>query len=91
MLYAPVPATVATHCAVCEALIETGVATTATDVTVIGAVGTAVIAIDAAPDTLVEPACVEVALHVPEPTPEGVKRPDCVMVPPVAVHVTAEL
>lgn len=91
LLYAPVPATVATHCAVCAVVIEAGVATTAIDVTVIGAVCTAVIVIGAEPDTFVEPACVEVALHVPVPTPDGVKRPDCVMVPPVAVHVTAEL
>ena len=31
------------------------------------------------------------ALHVAVPAPEGVKRPLDVMVPPVAVHVTAEL
>lgn len=89
--YAPVPATVATHCAVCAVVMEAGVATTAIDVTVMGAVCTAVVVMDADPDTLVEPACVEVALHDPVPTPEGVKRPDWVMVPPVAVHVTAEL
>ena len=91
LLYAPVPATVAAHCAVCAVVIEPGAAETATDVTVIGAVCTAVVVIDAAPETLVEPACVEVALHVPVPTPDGVKRPDCVIVPPVAVHETAEL
>jgi hypothetical protein len=34
---------------------------------------------------------VEVAVTVAVPTPEGVKTPDEVIVPPVAVHVTAEL
>jgi hypothetical protein len=45
--------------------------------------------------TLVEPylleSSVEVAVTVAVPTPEGVKTPDEVIVPPVAVHVTAEL
>jgi hypothetical protein len=30
-------------------------------------------------------------MHVPVPAPDGVKIPDCVIVPPVAVQVTAEL
>ena len=34
---------------------------------------------------------VELALQVAVPAPEGVSRPVEVMVPPVAVHVTAEL
>jgi hypothetical protein len=30
-------------------------------------------------------------VQVPVPVPDGVKTPPCVIVPPVAVHVTAEL
>lgn len=43
------------------------------------------------PEMFVEPCCVEVAVQVPAPEPEGVKTPPAVIVPPVAVHVTAEL
>lgn len=69
---------------------EAGVATTATLVTV--TVGDeAVTVIGAEPDMLVYPACVELAVQVPVPTPDGVKTPVGVIVPPVAVHVTAEL
>ena len=75
LLYPPVPATVATHCAVCPMLIEPGDTATVTEVTVIG-VCTAAMAIDAEPDTFVDPVCIEVAMHVPVPTPDGVKRPD---------------
>lgn len=35
--------------------------------------------------------CVEVAVTLAGPTPDGVKTPPLVTVPPVAVHVTAEL
>ena len=45
--------------------------------------------IDAVPDLL--PSCVEVAVQVPTPGPEGEKTPFSVMVPPVAVHATALL
>ena len=31
------------------------------------------------------------ALHVPAPAPDGVNTPACVMVPPVAAHVTPVL
>jgi hypothetical protein len=30
-------------------------------------------------------------MHVPVPAPDGVKIPDCVIVPPVAVQLTAAL
>jgi hypothetical protein len=69
---------------------EAGVARTATLVTVtVG--GVAVTVMFAEPDTFVNPTCAEWAVQVPVPTPEGVKTPVGVMVPPVAVHVTAEL
>jgi hypothetical protein len=35
--------------------------------------------------------CVEVAVMVAVPVPEGVKTPDALIVPPVAAQVTAEL
>jgi hypothetical protein len=54
-LYAPVPATVATHCAVCVVLIEAGDAATEIEVMPIG-VEAAAIVILAEPDTLVDPA-----------------------------------
>jgi hypothetical protein len=85
-----VPATVATQVAVCAVLMEGGVAATLTDVTVtVG--GTAETVIFVEPDTLVYPACAELAIQLPVPTPEGVNTPVGVIVPPVAVHVTAEL
>jgi hypothetical protein len=85
-----VPVTVAAQVAVCAVVMEDGVARTATFVTVtVG--GVAVTAMFAEPDTFVNPACAEWAVQVPVPTPEGVKTPVGVMVPPVAVHVTAEL
>jgi hypothetical protein len=85
-----VPVTVATQVAVCVVVMEEGVARTETLVTVsVG--GAVVMVILAAPDTLVKPACAEWAVQVPVPAPEGVKTPPEVMVPPVAVQVTAEL
>src|SRR5579859_3912876 len=88
LLKAPVPLTVATQVAVCAVVMEDGVATTETPVTVsVGAV-TAMLAV---PETLVNPACVECAVQVPVPAADGVKTPPAVMVPPVAVHVTALL
>jgi len=83
-----VPVTEATQVAVCEELIVEGFATTTTFVTV-GAAFVTVIA--AEPDTVVNPACVEVAVQVPAPVPEGVKTPPWVIVPPVAVQVTPVL
>jgi len=40
---------------------------------------------------VVYPACVELAIQLAVPAPDGVKTPAEVIVPPVAVHVTAEL
>jgi hypothetical protein len=89
-LYAPVPATVATQVAVCPVVIDEGVAITVIPVTVMGG-AVAVTVIFAEPDTFVYPVCVDVALQLPVPVPEGVNTPPAVIVPPVAVHVTAEL
>ena len=84
------PVTVAAQVAVCAVVMDAGVARTATLVTVtVG--GVAVTAIDAEPDTFVYPACAEWAVQVPVPTPDGVNTPEGVIVPPVAVQVTAEL
>jgi hypothetical protein len=69
---------------------EAGVATAETPVTItLGRV--AVTAIFAEPETLVKAACAELAVQVPVPVPDGVNTPPCVMVPPVAVQVTAVL
>jgi hypothetical protein len=45
----------------------------------------------AEPDTLVYPVCAELAMQVADPEPEGIKTPEEVIVPPVAVHVTVGL
>jgi hypothetical protein len=68
-------------------VIEEGVAATVMPVTV----GGVVTVIVAAPETLVYPDCAEFAVHVAVPAPVGVNTPACVIVPPVAVQVTAEL
>lgn len=65
-----------------------GFATTEMPVTVAAAFDTAMLA---DPDTFVKPACVDVAVHLPVPVPDGVNTPPCVMVPPVAVHETPVL
>ena len=49
------------------------------------------IVIVAEPDTFVYPACAEFAMQLPVPAPDGVKTPEEVIVPPVAVHVTPVL
>ena len=85
LLYAPVPLTVATQVEVWAVLIDAGLATTVIPVTV-ATTGVAVIDMLAVPDFVLS--CVEVAVQLPVPIPEGVKTPDCVIVPPVAVHVT---
>jgi hypothetical protein len=82
---------VATHVAVCEVVMDSCIDTTAIEVTVAGGGATAEIVTVAEPEMFVEPAAVDVAMHDPVPTPDGVNTPDCVMVPPVAVHVTAVL
>lgn len=53
--------------------------------------GGAVTVIVAEPDTFVNPACNEVAVHVADPKPLGVSAPPEVIVPPVAVQVTPVL
>lgn len=82
------PTTVAEHCEVCPVLIEVGDAATVMDVMVNGALVTVICA---EPETLVYPACVDVAMQDPVPTPEGVKTPLWLIVPPVAVQVTPVL
>ena len=69
-------------------VIDEGDAITETFVTVEEAADTAMLAV---PETLVNPDCADVAVQLPVPVPEGVKTPACVIVPPVAVHETAEL
>jgi hypothetical protein len=83
-----VPVTVATQVAVCAVVMEEGVATTVMLVTVGGG---ALIVMGAEPETLVYPAWAELAMQLPDPEPEGVNTPPEVIVPPVAVQVTAEL
>ena len=85
VLKAPVPATFAEHVEVCAVVIADGFAATIIPVTVAGAL---VMVIAAAPEMFVKPDCVEFAMQLPAPVPDGVKTPACVMVPPVAVHVT---
>jgi hypothetical protein len=53
--------------------------------------GAAFTVIVAEPDTPVYPAWAELAIHFAFPTPDGVNTPADVIVPPVAVQVTAEL
>jgi hypothetical protein len=83
-----VPVTVAEHAAVCPVVIEDGVAVTVTLVTV-GAVFVTVIGAES--EIFVYPAWAELAMQLPVPVPDGVNTPAGVIVPPVAVHVTAEL
>jgi len=83
-----VPVTAATQVAVCAPLIADGLAMTPIPVTVTGTAATPTL-IDAVPAFVLS--CVEVAVQVPVPVAEGVKTPACVMVPPVADHVTPVL
>jgi hypothetical protein len=85
-LYAPVPLTVAVHVDVCVAMIEVGVHETLTDVTV----GEADVTVTVPEPNFVE-SCTEVAVHDALPTAVGVRTPPDVIVPFVAVQVTAEL
>ena len=73
---------------VCAGVIEEGVAATVIEVMVKGPEVTVMLA---EPDMLVKPAWAEWAVQVPVPVPEGVKTPPDVMLPPVAVQVTAVL
>ncbi len=88
LLKAPVPLTFARQVAVCEVLIDDGFAITAMPVTVTE-VGAADIPIEAVAYLVLS--CVDVAVQVPVPTPEGMNTPLDVIVPPVALHVTASL
>lgn len=90
LLKVPVPDTVAEQVEVCAVVMEDGIAATATPVTVAVAEGEET-AICAVPEILVKPACAGCAVQLPVPVPEGVNTPPAVMVPPVAVHVTALL
>jgi hypothetical protein len=85
---APVPLTVGVQVEVCVVVMVDGAHTSETPV-MVGA--PAVTVMFAKPEMLVNPAWVELALQVPVPAPEGVNTPEEVMVPPVAVQVTAEL
>ena len=73
---------------VCVVLIDDGVHTRETLVIAGDADVTVTFAV---PEMFVDPCCVEVAVQVPVPAPEGVNTPAEVIVPPVAVHVTAEV
>src|ERR1035441_6456687 len=84
-LKAPVPRTVAEHIEVPVVRIEAELQTTVTEVIAMGAA--TVTALE--PDLL--PSCTEVAVIVALPAPDGVKTPPEVIVPPVAVQVTAWL
>jgi hypothetical protein len=88
VLKAPVPFTVATQVDVCEVVMLTGLAMTEMLVTDGGGLVTVMFA---EPEIFVKPDCAEVAMHFPVPVPDGVKTPPCVIVPPVAVQVTALL
>jgi hypothetical protein len=62
-----------------------------TSETLVMVAGTAVTVIAAVPDSLVYPDWAELAMQLAVPAPDGVNTPVDVMLPPVAVHVTAEL
>jgi hypothetical protein len=85
---APVPVTVGVHVEVCVDVIDDGEHTSETPVMVGEAAATAMLAV---PDMFVYPTAAELALQVAVPAPEGVNTPPEVMVPPVAVQVTALL
>jgi hypothetical protein len=85
---APVPVTVGVQVAVCVIEIDVGAHTSATPVIVAGALVTVIFA---DPEMFVYPSAAELAVQVSDPVPDGVNIPPDVIVPPVAVHVTAEL
>jgi hypothetical protein len=85
---APVPVTVGVQVVVWTSVIVVGVQTRETPVIPDAADVTAIFA---EPDMFVNPAAAELAAQVAVPAPEGVNTPLDVMVPPVAVQVTAEL
>ena len=73
------------HADVCVVRMEAGEQTTDTEVIV------AVVVTVTVPAPNFVAFCVEVAVMVAVPAPVGVKTPEDVIVPPVAVQVTAEL
>jgi len=85
---APVPVTVGVQVEVWLSAMEDGVQTSETPVIVDAAVVTVMFA---EPDMFVYPTAAELAVQVAVPAPDGVNTPPDVMVPPVAVQVTAEL
>jgi hypothetical protein len=54
---------------------------------IVGGGGAGFTVICADPDIFVYPACVEFAMQLPVPTPDGVNTPEEVIVPPVALQV----
>lgn len=90
VLYVPEPDTIATHVEVCAIRIVSGVQLTATEVMVDDAMVDAALIV-----TVVDPdfvaSCIDVAVTVATPAPDGVNTPAAEIVPPVADHVTAEL
>jgi len=90
LLKEPVPFTVAVQVEDCPVVMEDGAATTLIEVTVgVGEDEDDVTVMLAEPVTLVYPDRAELATHIAVPAPLGVNTPLCVIVPPVAVHVTA--
>jgi len=83
----PVPVTVGVQVAVCDVLTLVGLQVSVTPVTPTADVTV----MFAEPEIFVYPVAAEVAVHFPVPAPDGVNTPDDVIVPPVAVHFTAEL
>jgi hypothetical protein len=69
---------------------DAGVARTATLVTAIVGGGAVTVTV-AEPVMSAKPACAELAVQVAVPGPDGVSTPAEVIVPPVAVQLTAEL
>ena len=88
LVKAPVPVTVGVHVEVCAGVMVDGVHTIETAVMAGGAAVTAML-VD--PEMFVYPTAAELAVQVAVPAPDGVKTPPDVIVPPVAVQVTAEL
>jgi hypothetical protein len=85
---APVPVTVGVQLEVCKLVMDDAVHTIETPVMVGDA---AVTVIFAEPEMFVNPVAAEWAVQVEVPLPDGLKTPPDVIVPPVAVQVTAEL
>jgi hypothetical protein len=85
-----VPVTFAAQVAVCAVVMDAGVARTATLVTAIVGGGAVTVTV-AEPVMSAKPACAELAVQVAVPGPDGVSTPAEVIVPPVAVQLTAEL